>query len=93
MRQVCYRQSAELAGPRAAVESFRAARGQLEFQTDATKVNTLEGWRDRKIGVFAKREAGQPATPEEWDQRDVPAPTARLAFAAIAEIEIFASQW
>jgi hypothetical protein len=97
VRQVCYRQSAEFAGQRAAaapeVESFRAAPGQLEFQTDATKLNTSEGWRDMKIGVFAKRQAGEPVTPEEWDRRLVPAPTARLAFAAIAEIEAFARQW
>jgi hypothetical protein len=97
VRQVCYRQSIELDGQREAaapeVELFRAARGQMEFQTDATKVNTLEGWRDMKIGVFAKREAGPAATPEDWDKRELPTPTSRLAFAAIAEIELFAPLW
>ncbi len=97
VRQVCYHQSDLLAEQREdaapEVESFREAVGQMEFQTDATKINTLDGWRDMKIGVFAKREAGQPALPEEWDGRIVPLPTARLAFAAIAEIEIFSSQW
>lgn len=97
VRQVCYGQSTELAGPRATaspeVEPFRDAAGALEFQTDATKVNPQDGWRDMKIGVFAKRPAGEPATPETWDQRSVPAPTARLAFAAIDAIETFAPQW
>jgi hypothetical protein len=97
IRQVCYRQAAELAGQRVAtapeVERFRAAPGALEFQTDATKINTQEGWRDLKIGVFAKRVAGEPATPAEWDQRTMPAPTARFAFAAIEEIETFAPPW
>jgi hypothetical protein len=96
-RQVCYRQADELAERRESdapeVESFCEASGQMEFQTDATKVNTLDGWRDMKIGIFAKREPGQPATPEEWDKRKVPTPTARLAFAAIAEIDIFAPLW
>ena len=97
VRQVCYRQADLLDSQREAappeVEAFRQAQGQIEFQTDATKVNTLEGWRDMKIGVFAKREAGLPATAEQWDKRNVPAPTARLAFAAIEEIETFSRRW
>jgi hypothetical protein len=97
IRQVCYRQSAELeqqrqtAAPEA--EPFREAPGTMEFQVDATTVNTVDGWRDMKIGVFAKREAADPATPEQWDKRDLPKPTRRFAFAAIAEIEAFAPQW
>ncbi len=97
LRRVCYGQSAKLAPQRGAdspeVEPFRDAPGAMEFQTDATKINTPDGWRDLKIGVFAKRTAGEPATPEAWDQRVVPAPTARFAFAAIDEIETFAPQW
>jgi hypothetical protein len=97
IRQVCYRQADELDGQRQAaspeVEPFREAQGQMEFQTDATKLNTLEGWRDMKIGVFAKRQAGEPATAERWDKRDLPGPTARFAFAAIEEIETFAPLW
>lgn len=97
IRQTCYRQSEELNRQRQAqapeVEPFRAAAGRMEFQADATKVNTLDGWRDMKVGVFAKREMAEPATPEEWDRRDLPAPTARFAFAAIEEIETFAPRW
>ena len=64
-----------------------------EFQVDATKVNTFTGWRDMKIGVFAWRSCGSPAFPDQWDQRSVPKPTKRLAFAAIEEIDRFAPRW
>ena len=37
--------------------------GHVEVEIDATKLNTTEGWRDIKICIFAKREAGEPATP------------------------------
>jgi hypothetical protein len=62
IRQACYRQAdkqqqkREAASPE--VEPFRQADGAMEFQTDATSVNTLEGWHDMKIGVFLKRPAG-----------------------------------
>jgi hypothetical protein len=97
VRQVCYRQADQAREQREAaapeVEPFRQAEGQMEFQTDATTVNTLQGHRDMKIGVFAKRKPGLPATAQEWDKRELPAPTVRLAFAAIEEIETFAPQW
>lgn len=97
VRQVCYRQADHLGKQRQAaspeVEPFQKAEGRMEFQADATKVNTTGGWRDMKIGVFAKRKAGAPASAEQWDKRKVPAPTARVAFAAIEEIEVFAPRW
>src|SRR4029450_12565556 len=65
----------------------------MEFQTDATKLNTTEGWRDVKIAVFAKRKAGLPATAERWDKRALPKPTARFAFAAVSAIRAFAPLW
>ena len=46
-----------------------------------------------KIGIFARRERGEPATPAEWDTRDLPAPTTRAAFAAIQAIDDFAPRW
>ena len=55
------------------------------MQIDAGKVNTGTGWRDVKLAVFAKREAGPPATPDEWADRDLPAPTARAVVAAVEE--------
>ncbi|MFO0846165.1 MAG: hypothetical protein U0797_27940 [Gemmataceae bacterium] len=44
-----------------------------------------------KLFVFAKRKAGEPATIEQWDTRRSPAPTPRLAFAAVEEIDEFAA--
>lgn len=69
--------------------AFAAASGEVEVLMDAGKVNTLDGWRDVKIGLFLKRNPGPPATPAEWDQRDLPAPTIRTTIAAIEEAELF----
>lgn len=77
----------------AAVEPFTAASGDAEFETDATKVNTTEGWRDAKIGIFAKRPRGEPVETSGWKTRHLPKPTARFAFAAIEESETFARRW
>jgi hypothetical protein len=73
--------------------TFAAAVGDVEFQVDAAKVHTTGGWRDMKIGIFARRERGEKATPEQWASRPLPAPTARVAFAAIEAIETFAPPW
>ena len=72
---------------------FVEAAGDIEFQTDAAKVNTTGGWRDMKIGIFARRERGEPAKPAEWDERYLPTPTTRAAFAAIEAIDDFAPRW
>jgi hypothetical protein len=70
--------------------TFAAAAGDVEFQLDAAKVNTTDGWRDMKIGIFARRPRGEKATPTEWANRVLPPPSARVAFAAIEPIEEFA---
>ena len=97
IRQACQAESARIVDFRATspavTEAFTAAPGDVEFQTDAAKVNTTGGWRDMKIGIFARRERGEPATPAEWDKRHLPAPTARVAFAATEAIDDFAPQW
>ena len=77
----------------AATEGFEAARGEAEFETDGTAVNTTESWREVKIGIFAKRERGESVTTERWADRALPAPAARFAFARIAESTDFARQW
>jgi len=69
--------------------SFATASGEVEVLVDAGKVNTLGGWRDVKVGLFLKRDAGPPALPEAWDRRDLPAPTIRTTIAAIEEAELF----
>lgn len=68
---------------RADAARFAAAAGGIEILIDAGKVNTLEGWRDVKIGLVLKREAGPPATPTQWDTRWLPGPTIRSTVASI----------
>jgi hypothetical protein len=76
-----------------AVAPFAEAKGEVEVQTDAGKVNTTTGWRDLKVLAFTKRPLGKPATPEEWDTRTLPKPTARMVFSDIEEIETFRQDW
>jgi hypothetical protein len=97
IRQTCQAECVRIADFRidspAVADAFTEAAGDFEFQTDAAKVNTTGGWRDMKIGIFARRERGEPATPADWDKRPLPAPTARVAFAAIETIDDFAPRW
>jgi hypothetical protein len=97
IRRACREEAKPIAAFRAdspaVAETFTVAAGDIEFQTDAAKVNTTEGWRDMKIGIFARRPRGEPATAAEWDDRDLPAPTVRVAFAAIEPIDDFAPQF
>jgi hypothetical protein len=97
IRQACEAESTRIADFRAnsptVPEAFSGAAGDVEFQADAAKVNTTGGWRDMKIGIFARRERGEPTAPARWDERYLPAPTARAAFAAIEAIDDFAPRW
>ena len=97
IRRACYREAAGVADfearSPAAAAPFGKAKGAVEFQTDAAKVNTTGGWRDMKICVFAKRPEGLPSTPEELERRHLPAPSVRVGFAAIEGIEAFGPKW
>jgi hypothetical protein len=73
----------------AASAAFAAAAGDTEFQTDGTMVNTWDGWRELRLGVFAKRQPGRPAAADEWDTRRLPAPHARVLFGGIETAEHF----
>lgn len=72
---------------------FQEVAGAIEFQTDATKVNTTQGWRDLKIAAFLKRPCGAAAPPEAWPERLLPAPTARVVGAEIGPSDDFARTW
>ena len=75
-------------------DRFQKVEGQWEFAVDAGKVNTLEeGWRDLKIAVAQKRPAGEAATPQEWQSRQLPAATARVMWAEIATSKRFRRSW
>jgi hypothetical protein len=80
---------------RATAEAFATAEAEAkgpldtELHLDAGKVNTLAGWRDVKVGVFAKRERGQPTTAAEWQERDLPAPAVRSVVSAVEQASDF----
>jgi hypothetical protein len=73
-------------------QRFANASGAVEVLMDAGKVNTRDGWRDVKIGLFCKRELGASATPEQWDQRTLPAPMIRTVRAAIQGCDEFGTR-
>jgi len=78
----------------AAAAAFRAAGGDVEFQTDGTAVNTTEGWREMRLSIFAKRHRGRPATtPAAWEQRDLPAPHVRVIQAGIRSGDQLGPAW
>jgi hypothetical protein len=73
-------------------KDFIAAKGNVEITIDATKVNTLKGWRDMKIGIFIKRLFGEGVEISYWDKRIrsmLPDETACVAFASIEEKDLF----
>lgn len=72
---------------------FRQARGDIEFSTDGTSVNTWEGWREMRLGIFSKRHRGPSAAPADWDDRELPSPHSRVAFAAIEKSDRFGARW
>ena len=78
----------------ATARAFQAAKGEVEFAVDAGKVNTREdGWRDLKMAVVSKREAGEPQSPSQWADDRLPAPTVSVAFAMIAATKVFRKTW
>jgi hypothetical protein len=70
-------------------QRFAVAKGVVEVLIDAGKVNTRDGWRDVKVGLFCKRETGASAVPEQWDERNLPGPTVRTVRAAIEGCDEF----
>ena len=86
------RQAAAARPRRGDAERFGRADGVIEVPIDAGKVNTTDGWRDVKVAAFAKREAGAPAAPAQWADRDLPAPTVRAVVAAIEGAGEFAGR-
>jgi hypothetical protein len=97
IRDVCQEHGAKMAcwqreAPEAH-DAFREAQGDIEFTTDGTCVNTWEGWREMRVGIYSKRPAGEAATADEWGTRKLPNTSARLAFAAIEKSDRFGSRW
>ena len=98
IRAACERQAGRMARwqgtEKASAEGFRKAEGGWEFAVDAGKVNTREnGWRDLKIAVAQKRPTAEPATPAEWESRELPGATARVMWADISAARRFRRSW
>jgi hypothetical protein len=98
IRTYCERKAAAVARWQSSeadsADTFGTAKGQWEFAVDAGKVNTLEhGWRDLKIAVAQKRPAGQAASPDEWQSRELPPASARMMWADIAASKRFRRTW
>lgn len=75
-------------------QRFRQAKGEVELAVDAGKVNTREcGWKDLKIAVISKREAGEPVTPDRWQEDRLPQASAVVSFAQIAASKVFRKRW
>jgi hypothetical protein len=98
IRQLCHATAAQATATRAdrsTAEIFAQAQEDAqapmdtELHIDAGKVNTLGGWRDVKVAVFAGRERGASTTPADWDERDLPAPRVRSVIAAVEEAGCF----
>jgi phosphoglycolate phosphatase-like HAD superfamily hydrolase len=78
----------------AASAAFRAADGDVEFQTDGTMVNSYAGWREMRLSLFAKRRRGEAVTSrDDWQQRDLPAPHVRVIQAGIRTSEQLGPAW
>jgi hypothetical protein len=74
--------------------AFRAAAGDVEFQTDGTMVNTTGGWREMRLSIFARRHRGEPIRGTgRWQQRDLPKPHAQVIQAAIRTGEQLGPGW
>lgn len=82
-----------LASSPESVATMKQARGHHEFYTDGVTVNTTKGWREMRISVAARREAGLGCEPQQWDKRVLPEPTARLASCAIAHSQRVGAGW
>jgi hypothetical protein len=98
IRAVCHEHGGAVRGWQrenpAAAGPFRAAAGDAEFQTDGTCVNTTGGWREMRLSVFARRHRGNPAVGRRaWEQRNLPAPHARVIQAAIRTGEQLGPGW
>jgi Uncharacterised protein family (UPF0236) len=96
IRRHCHRAAAALAARRRAAPpraAFAEAEGQAEFLIDGVMAPTRGGWRELKLAIFLRRPAGEPAEPEQWATRELPAPSASVAYASVADCESFSSWW
>lgn len=77
----------------APVKAFEKAQGQVEFSTDGTCINTVDGWREMRLSTVLKRLPTSPADAGSWDQRVLNTPTVRLSICALADANHVGASW
>jgi hypothetical protein len=65
----------------------------VEFLTDGVMAPTRAGWREVKLARFQVRPRGAAAEVADRAARDLPDPTASVAYATSADCEAFAARW
>lgn len=101
IRSVCYKTAGLIGTWRnqsdQAVQDWTDGEGDWEFQTDGAFINTVDGWREMKLGIFARRHRASTAfdreCPDPRSHPRLPAPHLRWAFAEIAECDVFSKRW
>jgi hypothetical protein len=96
IRRHCHRAAEGLALRRDAAppqSAFASALGEVEFLTDGVMAPTRDGWRELKMALYLKRPSGGPAGPDDWADRDLPRPTAAVAYATVADCGAFSARW
>jgi hypothetical protein len=93
VRELCQQESSKMdewyQASQAVRNDFIQTPGVIEVSTDGTCVNTTEGPREIKVGLISKREQGESALPEQWEDRKLPSIGACVVFAAIEEKDQF----
>jgi hypothetical protein len=74
-------------------KAYFAARGVVEFSTDGSMINTVDGWREIRMSVISKRKPVEPVAACQWDDRPLDPPEARMAVCAIAPCGHIGASW
>lgn len=97
IRRVCDEQGTQvsrwLLEDQAPAKAILSAKGNHEFYTDGVTINTVDGWREMRASVWARRPACRAAKPHEWQTRVLEMPTARWAICAIAPCRKVGASW
>ena len=95
IRRHVHRAAVGLAARREAAPppALAAAGGNREFLTDGVMAPTRDGWREVKMARFQARPDGEPAEVADWAGRQLPPPTASVAYATTAGCEAFSARW
>jgi hypothetical protein len=82
-----------LKGSDVPAQTLAKASGHVEFSTDGTCVNTVDGWREMRLSTVLKRTPAAAADASQWDKRVLNAPTAKLSICAIADADRVGASW